>query len=122
MSETTLWTNSSPTSTSGFAAQTVTLSSSISNFDYIGIYYKLSTDSTYTPECAIFKKSDFTTFNATNTNNKYYGGLGGRLTTNRIRRIGYVSNTQVQFTAAENTNNTGSVATALIPTKIVGIK
>lgn len=44
LSETTLWTNPSPTS--NFAAQTVNLSDNIKNYSYIEVEYKMSKSST----------------------------------------------------------------------------
>lgn len=118
-SETTLWTNSSPTST--FAAQTVTLSSSLANYNYVKITVAIDTSTTSTKLIDyIWPRSQFTTFTSTNSNPQ--GVIAARTTTNRVRLIQCTSNTQVTFGAASGVGATGTGNTTVIPLYIKGLK
>ena len=57
LTETTLWTNSSPTST--FAPQTVTLSQSSDNFTYIKVYFRCSTSDSTTYDSGLIDIADY---------------------------------------------------------------
>lgn len=122
--ETTLWTNSSPTASSGFAAQTITLSQSVDNFDYIGIKYatyntKTTTDSaiaTNIRSVADFKKSAETAYYPSFLLG-YYGS-----STRYQRRVKYVSTTQIGFTASQVANASGTDNKSNIPLYVYGLK
>lgn len=111
---TTLWTNSSPTST--FGQQDITgLASGISNFDYIRITYRWGkTDST----------SQSTTFAVDEIpSSTGRAGFGMRVgTTTRFRPIYKSSNTSIYVYGAYATSSTSASSDYLIPTKIEGIK
>ena len=118
MKETVLWTNPSPTSI--FNAQTVSLSDSKMNYDFIKIYWRLST----TNASESFIMVDPTTIpldltvglpmaiSARLTNN---GSVSGRI---------IVSNTDTSMLIAASIlrNSTQGDNTTAIPTKITGCK
>lgn len=113
-SETVLWTNPSPTSS--FAAQTVTLSDDINNYDYIKMVYKYSTsDSTELIE--IFPVENI---NINTTKRSTYLGVMWYAGTWRYRNLSFAS-TSVQFSASVNTNGKAG-NTTIIPLEIIGIK
>ena len=119
LSATSLWTNSSPTS--NFSGQSVSLSSSIANYKYIGIKYRASTSLTTEMEFlvtpATLQKSLSTannntlTFGARNSSNQRYD-----------RGVTYTSNTSLTFTEASRVNTSGTNNGFCIPTKITGYK
>lgn len=118
--ETSLWTNSSPTS--AFASQTVSLSESIENFDYIKIKFKYANgyDIFSTP---IVLVSDFKTFQA--NSQRSGAGMGGIFDASNnmyARSYWYVNNTSVQFSAAYRLNSTTAYNDNLIPMEISGLK
>ena len=117
-SETTLWTNSSPTSS--FAAQDVTLSQSFTNFDYIKINWR-ATKSNTTAASMIVPPSVLQNSSATaNSNNVEFGTHTG--STVRARSIRYSSNTKLSISTAYNVNTSGNSTDYAIPTSIVGLK
>lgn len=118
MTETTLWTNSSPTST--FAAQSVTLSQSLSNFDYIRFEYRFSTSNSASYS-VIIKASDVT--NSLTTSGNFTIALMVRSSSYyRSRRVTYNSLTSLEVSLAWDSNHAGSSNSEAIPTKIVGMK
>lgn len=119
LSETVLWTNPSPTS--NFATQTVTLSQSIENFDYIKFVHRISTSASNSGE-TIYSVSTFkTSSNSVAIQPVIAARTGGN--GYPVRRIRYVSDTTVSFLS---TNNAGSGASYndayCIPLSIIGIK
>lgn len=119
MEETALWTNSAPTST--FAAQTITLSDDIDNYDYLRFYVRLSTSNAKSNSIFISVNDFKNTGNAANSLNLahscYY-----EVSSIRNRHFYYVSDTSIGFGTCFNSGNTGSDNTYLIPTKISGVK
>lgn len=118
--ETTLWTNSSPTS--AFAGQTVNLSESIDNYDYIKVKFKYANgyDIFSTP---IVLVSDFKTYQA--NSQRSGAGMGGIFDASNnmySRCYWYVNNTSVQFSAAYRLNSTTQYNDNLIPIEISGLK
>ena len=126
MSETTLWTNSAPSS--DFAAQDVTLSDNINNYKYIKITAILNNGgwsnvvSSHTIEVSEFVKS------LSNTSG-YINAITGRHLENSIiyyvRYAQYKGNTTVNFGSCIMVTGTSSAAArnqAMIPTQIVGLK
>lgn len=121
LSETTLWTNNSPTS--NFTSQTVTLSDGISNYKYIAFIVNMSTSVTDVSITFTFDASKITDW----TSSDYRPLLGVYYTNNYYyyRVLTYVSNTSLTIGAcirntassAAGTNNAG-----VIPVKIVGLK
>ena len=119
--ESILWTNSSPTST--FAAQGVTLSDAISNYDDIRIYIRQSTSSatdgwvTYSAEkVKTFVQTSDTPISVTGVRNSSANKSLGRC-------MYYTDDTHLQFGSAFifGGNNTTD-NTYVIPTKICGLK
>jgi len=118
-----LWTNSSPNGT--FAAQTITLSSSMANYDEIKITFQgpVVTEYPNTTSYNVFPVSLITA--SQNANANFCAILGGYRRTNaqRIRRVTFVSNTQISISLAYMINSNDSGANNMIvPTSVVGIK
>ena len=119
--ETSLWTNPSPTA--DFAAQTITLSDSISKYKYIGIKYcyaKTSTDIISTP---IYKTEDLRASVLDNgtTHNVIILGVENANNYGFGRFVGYVSDTSIKFTIAYRLNVASTLTNAVIPLEILGI-
>ena len=115
LQETVLWTNSSPTSS--FATQTVTLSDDINNYDYIGIYYRVST-SVATTGFAMTKVSDYVQNVSSSQPRLAFAGITG--TTAQFRNIKYDTDTTVVIGGAIATS--GASNNNVIPTAISGLK
>lgn len=117
-SETTLWTNSS--ATSSFGAQNVTLSQSIQNFNYIKIICRASTSVSTTSE-AIFSKSFVLSCVSGNAAPRM--ALSTRTgSQSYVRIINYASDTQIYFDTAHKRATSGDTNGYVIPTSIVGLK
>ena len=125
LSETTLWTNNSPTS--NFAPQSITLNQSMLNFTYIKIKYRQTTTES-TEYCIIVKATDL--YNAS------FGSIGQSFAisvvsgagTNQVARSffnrlsGSASTTSIYFKEAIRVANTYIYDNYCIPTSIVGMK
>lgn len=114
--ETSLWTNSAPTSS--FAGQDVTLSESFDNYKYVKVRYKLST--TNNTEAALIVTSDDLK-KSLGGDNQININFGGRTTTTRDRIIRYVNTTTLTFTVAYHLNGTTTSTSDLIPLEILGL-
>ena len=125
--ETTLWTNSAPTSS--FAAQNVTLSDNLSNYDYFKIKFRLSTTQD-TSAMVMDSVSDFLT-NYSNSSSTWRGTMFYTTSTvHLIRRFRNNNNgSEIRFMATMTctisdhtwTDSSGNL-TYLIPTEIIGCK
>lgn len=111
--ETTLWTNSAPTS--NFSGD-VTLSESISNFTYIAIDFRLSTSNT-TSSRVIIPSADLLTYVG---DYSIRGVLAMRTTSNAYRLFTCTSATVLDFQGAKNSSGT-TVNNYCIPTYIKGL-
>ena len=123
--ETVLWTN--PSSSSDFAAQTVTLSDDINNYDYLKVSYKNLTTSAGVndPYSVLISVSDFKTSlsgNSTRHNAFTFGGIYAPSNTNWTRFMFYDTDTTARFGACTQIGGTQSSNTNAIPLQIVGIK
>ena len=120
-SETTLWTNSN--ATSAFVAQTITVSD-MSSYEYIKLYYKIHRSEGTVKGEAIFPLNVFKTMTEQNVSYIPTMAFGGRNSSGStyVRRIFYVSNTQIKFSTAQQTGVSGSDTSWAIPTKITGLK
>ena len=118
--ETSLWTNPSPTSSSGFPAQTVTLSESMDNFKYLAFKYRASTGNDFV-DCAIYSVEDVKNSSTTEIGNVI--GLGSVASGARIysRYIDYVSSTSLSFTTAYRANASATGDGSAIPLEILGL-
>lgn len=110
--ETSLWTNPSPTST--FANQSVSLSQSMQNFKYLMVKYRLST-SDATEKNDIFETTKFTADNAGRF------AYGGTVSSNYGRLFIKASDTQVTISDCKQFGGTGTTNTNFIPLEILGI-
>ena len=117
MTETTLWTNSSPSAS--FAAQTITLSDNISNYDYIRIKYRYN-NTTPTDSYAMTDVTSLQSMTGTGTMTLALG-LQHTNGINYARNCLYVSDTELKFTLAWYGNNSTS-ALVSIPGEIIGVK
>ena len=118
-SETTLWTNSNPTSSSGFANQTVPLNYSMSNYNYIKIYGHVS-NSNSSEIYTIVKRSDFTATGSSSNSTSVALGARSSGGVSITRTAWYVSSTEVGFSAGFSAS--GIIPQACIPTKITGLR
>ena len=109
-SETTLWTNPSPTSELG--AQTITLSDNISNYRYIKFVFNASNTTSEQYE-VIFSVNTIT--NAITGNGKPVIGINSTQSTGQVvtRRVIYVSDTSLQIMAVDGGYNNRSIITAI---------
>lgn len=116
MTETVLWTNSSPTSSYSTGTPIV---SSMTGYDFIKIVYRKSTSNT-TEISFIVPLSTFK--NMTNTSGSNYLGAGYRDTNSYCRPTYYSSATVVSFSNCTRLGASGNSNTNLIPYKVIGIK
>ena len=116
-SETTLWTNSSPTS--NYTGGSVSLSYSLSNYSYLKFYFRLNT-TTSTEIVAIYPRSYFT-----GTSGNGVGRCAAACINTGGSQVGrcfyYESSTSVKFTNGFNTGSGSGAPTYVIPTKITGL-
>ena len=121
--ETVLWTNPNAI-TSTFAAQTLSLSQSIMDFDYVKITYVPNTYSTITNICEELIDVN-TLIRSAVALSVPVVALAGPQTGNArsyCRRIVFTSNTQLQFMACTRVGGTGDDNNVIIPYQIIGIK
>ena len=120
MSETVLWTNPSPSS--GFAAQTLSLSQDIDNFKYLKFVYGYST--TYNTEHLSFSISVDDFKKCVANNNRSYGlCLTSRNSGNNFTRISFwVSDTSLSISNCYQFAGTASNNNLVIPVQIIGMK
>lgn len=122
MTETVLWTNSSPTS--NFASQTVTLSDGISNYDYLKFTYKPSTASSLS-NSTIISTQDFIS-NCVDGAKHFFATMGGYSSTSASNAHGrnafYVSNTSLRMGSCLMFNSASSNNAYMIPLTIKGLK
>ena len=123
MTETVLWTNSNVANT--FASQTITLSQSISNYDYIKITVTSSTSNTTEYMDTIFKVSDFITYvqPSSSVNHWPQPAVGARAGgANDFRRLLYVPDNKISVSDCSAAGSTQTYNTRVIPVKVTGMK
>ena len=118
--ESTLWTNSTPTS--GFSAQTLSLSQDIDNFKYLKFVYGYST--TYNTEHLSFLISVDDFKKCLSNNDRSYGlCLTSRNSGNNFTRICFwVSDTSLSISNCYQFAGTSSNNNLVIPVQIIGMK
>lgn len=116
--ETSLWTNSAPTS--NFADQNVTLSDSITNYKYIAIRIRFSTTESASAT-TIVSTSDFVTMTNTTTSGHPLCFVGGRYSNVYERAVYYVDATTVKFGSSFQQNSTSVSNGTVIPLEILGL-
>ena len=119
MSETLLWENPSPNAT--FAAQSVTLSDSISNYDYIRFYFK-SGASTTNIRSNIYSVADVKASISSGARNQVCSTACSNSGNVSARTITYESDTQLAFSAAWSLGGAVSYNQTTIPHSIYGLK
>lgn len=119
-STTSLWQNSDPTT--AYAASTVNLSDSISNYRYLKIIFRKSTSSADTFSVIVDTSELANT--TLSTSNTFSGSCSFRSSDNVVycRRFSYSAANSIEFSTSFVVNYEGSVTTTLIPTEIIGIK
>lgn len=121
--ETSLWTNQSPNV--AFAAQTVTLSDSISNYKYVAIYYKYAgtTDGVNDPMPVIVPVDKFKTSLKNNSTRHNILVLGVETNGNVgwTRNVFYASDTTIEFDTGYRQNAASSSGDICVPTEILGL-
>lgn len=119
--ETSLWTNSAPTSS--FAAQTVSLSGNISDYKYIAIDYCYGKDYNNITSREIYTVNDFIKAVKDSGALHTIGGLTIEDNSNisYSRPVFYISDTSVAFGVCSRLNGSGTYPTASIPTEILGL-
>lgn len=118
--ETTLWTNPSPTGT--FSPQTITLSQSIRNFDFIKIKYLMSRAKTPLVYGTLLMPVDefVTTADVDGALMIGITGRGGNFPLTRPTI--YASDTSIQFLAANRVGGNSTSTDVDIPQEIIGVK
>ena len=116
LQETVLWTNSSPTS--NFANQTVTLSDDINNYEYLKVYYRISTTNSKTIGILVSVDDFKTTASTMPLINP--AGVGGNTGNPAQRYFYYASDTTMAIRDAAV--GTTVYNNAAIPTAICGLK
>ena len=119
--ETTLWTNSAPTT--AYTGGTVSLSEDIDNFDFLKITYRfnvsVSTENEIYIPISLFKLS----VQSTSTNHNICTlGLQDSSNNFYVRNVFYASDTSVTFTTCYKENGSGNTGNGAIPLTIVGCK
>lgn len=121
--ETSLWTNPSPNV--AFAAQTVTLSDSISNYKYVAIYYKYAgtTDGVNDPMSVIVPVDKFKTSlkNSSTRHNILVLGTETNGNAGWTRNVFYASDTTIEFDTGYRQNAASSSGDICVPTEILGL-
>ena len=115
--ETVLWTNPSPTS--DFGQTTVTLSDSISNYNYIAVKWKVST-SLSTTSTTIVLVDDFKSMLNQNGDNALF--IASVNQNGWARTVFYVSDTSITISTSYRLNAQGNSGSNAIPLAIIGIK
>jgi hypothetical protein len=115
--ETSLWTNPSPTAS--FTSQNVTLSDAITNYKYICFKWKAGTSSA-TYSTMLMLVTDF--MRATGSDQENDCTIACKWTNDYIRRIEYISPTSIAITGSYRLNATGNNNGVNIPLEILGIK
>lgn len=119
LSETKLWENPSPSS--DFPAQDVTLSQSMTNFDYIKVVICQAKSELTNKKNFIIPIADFVNTASGNNAGKIYLGIY-RWTNEYVRCFWRVSNTQVHITTSMRIGNSGTDQTNNTPYQIWGLK
>lgn len=114
--ETSLWTNSAPTS--AFAAQDVTLIDNVDKFKYIKVSYRVSTSNSEVSS-AIILVADLKNTDAFSRSGLTYGSISGN--GYKVRDYYYVDNVTIGFTAGYQINAAATDNNSCIPTEILGL-
>ena len=119
--ETVLWENASPSSS--FSEQTVQLSQSMENFDFIKVTFILSTTNGATGAIIVPIQTIMNSLN--NTNNTFRTSIGVRLSGYNYVRPLFINSgvyDQLGIGSAKIPGNSGTSSTSAIPLKVIGIK
>lgn len=120
MTRTTLWTNTA--STSAFSSQTVTLSDSISNYDYIGVEYRATTASSTRSTEVLFVSNALRYASTSYTNTVFPCFCAYSSSAHYARYITFSTNTKLSISSAGKIGAAASDTTKAIPLHIYGYK
>lgn len=122
LTETTLWTNSSPNSS--FALQDVTLSQSTSGFQYVKIYWKILNTSSALVGSIIIDIENWDLSTEEKSHLKFGIGAYSSSSVPILRAVckGNSAGTKVHFGSSYQTGTGTTHNTEAIPTKICGLK
>jgi len=120
MTQTTLWTNTA--STSAFSSQTVTLSDSIANYDYIGVKYRASTSSSTRSTEVLFVSNDLKSASTSYSNTVFPCFCAYSSSAYWARYITFSTNTKLSISSAGKIGAASSDTTKAIPLYIYGYK
>lgn len=115
--ETVLWTNPNPSSV--FAAQTITLSDSLNNYDEIKVVYKEVYSAVKTKEFTI-KISDWLRSDYGNTS--FIFGIYSYTNYAWCRQFTYSTTTSISVSTCYRLNNQSNNGNCSVPIKVIGIK
>ena len=120
MKSTVLWSNSSPTS--AFGSQSVTLSQSIADFDYIRFNWLDCTNSD--TSASMLVPVSVVQASSTNTAHRCIPTMGANFNGSAkvIRQVFYSSNTSLLFSSTNGVDGTLTANNFCIPTVIYGVK
>ena len=118
---TSLWTNSSPTSS--FAQQTISLGDNLSNYQYVRVRYRCSTTNSTTWESAMVKVSDYSQSGGTSypLSRPLWLGTMPNSSYNYCRAVNYDSDTTIYFSRCVRFASTTESNTYCIPLEVEGI-
>lgn len=122
MTQTTLWTNPSPGN--DFAGQTITLSQNMTDFDYIGIYYRGRRTSNPYIESEILVTPTQLAKSKTTTVNSPLVTIGGVLSsgTNLVRAISYSAVNKLYISPATAQGSSTTNNSVAFPLYVYGYK
>lgn len=117
--ETSLWTNSAPTS--DFAGQTVTLSDNISNYKYIAIKFKAAKALTDTIKTIVSIEDLAKLVGGANSLQVRLGGVNNNASYSYSRSFYKASDTTISISGAYASNTQASANSMAIPLEILGL-
>lgn len=118
LKETVLWTNSAPTNT--FNSQAITLSDSIDNYDYVRVYWRVSTTNS-TLGSILFAPSELLNLEA-GTVSAFGSRTSNGSTTTYFRFLQRNSSTSLAVSTCLQRNTSTAANSTVIPTQITGCK
>lgn len=122
LTETTLWTNPSPTSAMA-GGTTFTLSDDYTNYDYLKFTYRFSTTDATEGEVIVPKSSvDSSVSSVQNSNRIGLSVVTTSAASRLISRSNSTTTTELATTNSRAWGGTGQSTTTIIPTKISGLK
>lgn len=120
LSETALWTNSSPSAT--YPSQTITLSQSYTTFDKLRIYYRIATNAEDIYSIDVEKTVWDNVVTGNNKPRVVIGCINNDGTKNYSRILRHTTTTDVIISSANELGTTSNNNNFLLPQRICGLK